>query len=132
MCEKNISVSVEIGEKKSESDVTPRGRKIMGRKGIGKFSAFGIAKEIAIESVKDGKTSHFAMNYDELLDKEDERVIELPSLPSTGDVDEGTKITLRYITKFKNRRISIGTIRRGLARRFAVIGQDDFEVVING
>ena len=117
---------------KEQSDVTPRGRKIMGRKGIGKFSAFGIAKEIAIESVRDGKTSHFAMNYDELLYKEDERVIELPSLPSTRDVDKGTKITLRYITKFKNRRISIGTIRRGLARRFAVIGQDDFEVVING
>lgn len=120
---------------KEESDETPPplNRKIMGRKGIGKFSAFGIAKEIIVESVKDGKISHFAMNYDELLEKEDERVIELPSLPATGDVDEGTRITLRYITKFKNRRIAIGTIRRGLARRFAVIGQQhNFEVVING
>ena len=44
-------------------------RKIMGRKGIGKFSAFGIAKEIDVESVKDGEVSHFSMNYDELLKK---------------------------------------------------------------
>ncbi len=45
----------------------------------------------------------------------------------------GTKITLRYFTKFKNRRIPIDTIRRGLARRFAVIGEKhNFEVIING
>ena len=116
-------------------DVTssPYYRKIMGRKGIGKFSAFGIAKEIDVESVKDGEVSHFRMNYDELLEKAADRSIEFQPLDSTGTVSEGTKITLRYITKFKNRRISIAIIRRGLARRFAVIGtQQNFEVVING
>ena len=120
---------------KEQSDETPPPlkRKIMGRKGIGKLSAFGIAKEIVVESVKDGTVSHFRMNYDELLKKAEERIIELPQLPATGTVSKGTKITLRYITKFKNRRISIGIIRRGLARRFAVIGtQQNFEVVING
>ena len=117
-----------------KTDLTPgkNGRKVMGRKGIGKFSAFGIAKEIDVESVHNGKTSHFLMNYDKLLEKADERIIELPQLSVTGDVSKGTKITLRYITKFKNRRISIDTLRRGLARRFAVIGGHNFEVVING
>ena len=118
-----------------QSDETPppRCRKIMGRKGIGKFSAFGIAKEIDVESVKDGEVSHFRMNYDELLEKAADRSIEFPPLDSTGTVFKGTKIVLRYITKFKTRSISIERIRRGLARRFAVIGtQQDFEVVING
>lgn len=118
-----------------QSDLTPppHNRKIMGRKGIGKFSAFGIAKEIDIESVKNGEGSHFRMNYDELLEKADEREILFPALPPTGTVSKGTKITLRHITKFKSRRISIPRIRRGLARRFAVIGaQQGFEVVING
>ena len=118
-----------------QSDKTPlpHTRKVMGRKGIGKFSAFGIAKEIVVESVKEGTVSHFRMNYDELLKKADERIIELPRLPSTETVFEGTKITLKYLTKFKNRRIPISTIRRGLARRFAVIGaMEKFEVVING
>ena len=120
---------------KERSDETPPPlkRKIMGRKGIGKLSAFGIAKEIVVESVKDAEVSHFRMNYDELLEKEKERVIEFPWLPPTGTVRKGTKVTLKYITKFKNRRISIDIIRRGLARRFAVIGaQQNFEVVING
>lgn len=119
---------------KEQSDETPppHKRKIMGRKGIGKFSVFGIAKEIVVESVKDRDVNHFRMNYDELLEEEDKREIEFPPLAPTGTVYEGTKITLKYITKFKNRRISIDIIRRGLARRFAVIGtQHCFEVVIN-
>ena len=118
-----------------QSDETPppHSRKIMGRKGIGKFSAFGIAKEIDVESVKDGEVSHFRMNYDELLEKADERKIEFPPLDSTNTVSKGTKVTLRHITKFQKRRISIKRIRRGLARRFAVIGaRQNFEVAING
>ena len=116
------------------SDITPKPyeRRIMGRKGIGKFSAFGIAKEIDVESVQNGKTSHLLMNYDALLEKEYERVIHLPQLHPTGTISNGTKIILRNIIRFKNRSISIGRLRRGLARRFAVIGQNDFEVVING
>ena len=121
------------GEEKVDETPLSHERKIMGRKGIGKFSGFGIAKEIDVESVKKGKISHFLMNYDELLKKQKERIIELPQLHPTGTISNGTKITLRNITRFKNRRISISTIRRGLARRFAVIGaMENFEVVING
>ena len=117
----------------SETTPPPRNRRIMGRKGIGKFSAFGIAKEIAVESVKDGEISHFCMNYDRILEKAEERRILFPPLSPTGKVSEGTRITLRHITKFRNRRISTDIIQRGLARRFAVIGaQQGFEVVING
>ena len=119
-------------QEKSEETPAPYKRKIMGRKGIGKFSAFGIAKEIVIESVKDSEVSHFRMNYDELLEQEKEREIEFPPLAPTGTVSKGTKITLRYITKFKTRSIQIKTIRRRLARRFSVIGpQQDFEIIIN-
>ena len=53
-------------------------------------------------------------------------------MPPTGTVDEGTKITLRRFTKFNSRRIPIIRLRRGLARRFSIIGgQDNFEVIIN-
>ena len=116
-----------------KADRTPARRPIMGRKGIGKFSAFGIAKEIAVESVKDGEVSHFRMNYDELLENAENREIELPQLSPTGDVSKGTTVTLRHITKFQTRSIPIDMLRRRLARRFAVIGaQHNFEVIING
>ena len=120
-------------EEKADRTPSPACRRIMGRKGIGKFSAFGIAREIAVESVKNGEVSHFRMNYDELLEKAENREIELPSEDATGTVTKGTTVTLRHLTKFQTRRISIDTLRRGLARRFAVIGaQNNFEVVING
>ena len=111
----------------------PFDRPIMGRKGIGKFSAFGIAKEIEIESVSDGECSRFVMDYDKMLDGATRRRAEFMPLAPTGNVTSGTAITLRQITKFKTRSISLTTLRRGLARRFATVGpQHNFDIVING
>ena len=130
--EKYLRIGRDRREKGQDGDRTlRRNRKVMGRKGIGKFSGFGIAKEIVIESVKDEENSHFKMNYEELIADKDKRSIEFDPLPPTGEVHQGTKITLKYITIYHTRSIQIGDIRRGLARRFSVIGHDDFEVVIN-
>ena len=120
-------------KEQSEETPPPHKRRIMGRKGIGKFSGFGIAKEIVIESAKDEDVSHFRMTYGELLAKTGTQEIEFPSLSPTGTVHQGTEITLKHITKFKSRSISIDRIRQGLARRFSVIdAKEKFEVVING
>lgn len=120
---------------KEGSDQTPPplNRKIMGRKGIGKFSAFGISKAIEIESVCEGECSRFVMDYDKMLDSANRRQAEFAPLPSTGNVTVGTTITLRRITKFKTRSISLKQLRRRLARRFAVVGEDSsFDIIING
>ena len=117
----------------SDETPGPLRRKVMGRKGIGKFSSFGIAREIEIESVKDGEISRLKMNYDAMLEQAATRSIEFPALPPTGTLAEGTRITLRKFTKFNRRSIAIARLRKGLARRFSVIGgTNDFEVVING
>ena len=116
----------------NEKTPTPYERDIMGRKGIGKFSAFGIAEEITIESSNGKDVAHFKMNYSELLEEEDNQEIKFPPLPPTGEVQIGTQITLKCITKFKTRPIQITTLRRALARRFAVIADQYFEVLING
>ena len=132
--DKYLLIGRDRREKGQDGDRTQcKNRKVMGRKGIGKFSGFGIAKEIVIESVKDEETSHFRMNYEELIAKKNNRSIEFDPLLSTGDVLKGTKIILKYITIYHTRSIPIVKIRQGLARRFAVIGkQEEFEVIING
>lgn len=124
---------------KMERTPEPHDRPIMGRKGIGKFSAFGIAKEIEIESTCNDRVSRFVMDYDEMLEstqqlERDQRPrAEFPPLAPTGDVSQGTMITLRRITKFRTRPIPLASLRRGLARRFAIIGEKwQFEVIING
>lgn len=110
----------------------PLDRPVMGRKGIGKFSGFGIAGEVEIETIKDGVVSRFKMNYADLEAAADKRTITFPPLPATGTVTKGTKVTLRSITKFRTHKISIDHLRRGLARRFSVIGvAHKFKLVIN-
>lgn len=127
-----------VGRDRRESESTertpaPYERQIMGRKGIGKFSAFGIAKELEIESACNDGASRFVMDYDKMLEGASRYHAEFPPLPPTGTVSQGTMITLRRITKFRNRQISLKPLRRKLARRFAVIGeQEQFEVIING
>ena len=118
---------------KTERTPAPHKRLIMGRKGIGKFSAFGIAKEIEIESACDDGVSRFLMDYDKMHESASRRRAKFPPLAPTGDVSQGTTITLRRITKFRTRRIPLASLRRGLARRFAVIGEKwQFKVIING
>ena len=127
-----------VGRDRRENEGTdqtpaPLSRPIMGRKGIGKFSAFGIAKELGIESASKGATSRFVMDYDEMLANAAHRHAEFPPLEPTGSVTEGTTIRLRRIAKYRTRRISLQLLRRGLARRFAIIGsRHRFQVVING
>ena len=50
-----------------ESDPKIPPRRVMGRKGIGKFSPFGIAKEIEVATVRQGVTSRFVMDYDAIM-----------------------------------------------------------------
>lgn len=114
-------------------DESGGGRRVMGRKGIGKFCGFGIAEEIEIESIRDGETSRFIMNYESLRSAASKREITFEPLNPTGGVQEGTRVTLRGIKKYRTRSISIPQLRRGLARRFSVIAPEhDFEVVVNG
>jgi HSP90 family molecular chaperone len=108
-------------------DITLGGRQVMGRKGIGKLSGFGIATEIEVESVRDGEVSRFRMNLEELREAAEKREIRMPALEPTGTVTHGTKITLRHIGKYRTRSIAIPQLRRGIARRFAVVG-DGFEI----
>lgn len=115
-----------------EASPSPFCRKIMGRKGIGKFSAFGIAREIEIESIRDGDHSRFVMDYDKMLEAVNDRRASFEPLPPTDQVRTGTRIALRKLTKFRKRGIAVDALRRGIARRFSVVAaKNDFEVVVN-
>ena len=131
--EKYVVTGRDRREEEGKNTTTcPIHRKVMGRKGIGKFSSFGVAKEIEIESVKNREISRLIMNYDDMLAKAPDQSIKFEALDPTGNVTQGTRITLRKFTKFNKRRIPIGTLRRGIARRFSIIGgENNFDIVIN-
>lgn len=47
-------------------DETDSGRKVLGKKGLGKLSMFGIGRKITVTTIKDGIKNSFVMSYDEI------------------------------------------------------------------
>ena len=132
----------EIGEKylrvgrkrrvKEGGDQTPNSRNVMGRKGIGKLSVFGIAKRAEIKTVSSGKASVFQMDVDDMLSEAQRSGKYMPkTIAANEETDEGdgTTITLTNLTR-KNP-IDAQAVKRGIARHFSVIG-DGFQVSVNG
>jgi uncharacterized protein (TIGR02391 family) len=82
------------------TQTTQKGRKIIGKKGIGKLSFFGITKEIEISTKKGGKENSFIMNWDDIK-KEDNIYHPGILLRDNNYVGEGhgTKIVLKNIQR---------------------------------
>ena len=119
----------------TESDKTPEGRPIMGRKGLGKLSLFSIADIIEVRSFKDKKAHGLKMNVADMRKAlKANKVSYSPSVLPKKDVKikKGTEITLRKITRPKLFD-SLSVLRTQLARRFSVIGEGfKFMVNVNG
>ena len=118
-----------------ETDKTPMGRFVMGRKGLGKLSLFSIAQTIEVQSAK-GRARHgLTMNLAEIekaLRANKTMYLPRPMESKYVKVKKGTAITLTDIKKHVFER-SIVALRTQLARRFSVIGERfDFKVVLNG
>lgn len=90
---------------KNETDESPGGRKVIGKKGLGKLSFFGIAHEIEITTVKDNKKNSFVMDWGSIMAKENEEggienyEPEILILDEETQDDNGTTVTLRRIQR---------------------------------
>ena len=106
---------------------TPKGRRPMGRKGIGKLSLFSISNTLEIETVKDGQKSAFLMRLDKIREMARRHggvgTYEPEILPADGiDFRHGTRITLDHL----RRRLTLRTtqaLKKRVARRFSIIGE---------
>ena len=111
-----------------ESDVTPKhGRKIIGKKGLGKLSFFGIAHEIKISTRKDGKENIFRMNWEAIKKEEKEYEPEIIKRDQACQPEKhGTKITLRAMQRKSD--FSAEDLANSLSKMFIV--EPDFEIKI--
>ena len=111
-----------------ESDVTPKhGRKIIGKKGLGKLSFFGIAPEIKISTRKDGKENIFQMNWEDIKKEEKEYEPEIIKRDQVCQPEKhGTKITLRAIQRKSD--FPAEDLANSLSKMFIV--EPDFEIKI--
>lgn len=112
-------------------DTTEKGRPMMGRKGLGKLSAFGIASEIELRTIRDSKAVCIRLDYElmKAWPKETpyEPEVVVARTGSTSDPN-GTEVKIGKLHRC--RQIDHVLVRRDLARRFTVIG-DEFKVFVN-
>ncbi len=113
-------------------------RPLMGRKGIGKFAGFGIARYIRVDTVSAATKEHTIFELDrETIRKGDSYVDNtgltidiIPSEPGTHR-ERGTIITLSCLQIAK--RIPVDQFRASLARRFILnTTADEFIVKVDG
>ncbi len=109
-------------------------RRVTGRKGLGKLSAFGVATEIDVRSIQNGHAVCLRLNYDKIRDwvktnpgEDFQPELIIDQSGKTKDKN-GVCVTLRKL--HRNRAINADDLRRGLARRLSFIGVG-FEVTVN-
>lgn len=114
-------------------------RFLMGRKGIGKFAGFGIAKVINVETIsrQTGEKTSFTLDIDKI--RSDEYIGQRIALKNViyekpneaRKANHGTIITLKSLNLDKTPSQSV--FLRGLSRRFILNQQvDNFSIEVNG
>lgn len=102
---------------------SPGGRKVIGKKGLGKLSFFGIAHEIEVRTVQSHKRNSFVMKWDEILSGDD-RDNQRDYSPSILELDEqckdgnGTTIILREIQRISD--FNAETLADNLSKFFMI------------
>jgi len=88
--------------KEGEFD-TPCGRKVTGKKGLGKLSLFGIGKTIIISTCKEGTKTIFTLNWDEMINTPaGEPYKPKFDIMECGENEHGTKIEVLDLKKNYN------------------------------
>jgi len=132
-------LNVGLGRRGDNPDQTsPGGRPVLGRKGIGKFAGFGIAKIIHVETIskQTGEKTSFELNIDKLRGEKyvEEASADIQAQYAQADaariVNAGCTIRLKKLNLGKL--ISPSQFAKSMARRFLLHqGQANFNVHVD-
>ena len=107
------------------AEITPKGRKIIGKKGLGKLSFFGIAHEIEIATKKEGKENIFLMSWEAIKSADREYNPSIIKMDENCSASEhGTRITLRKIQRVTD--FSAEDLANSIAKIFII--DPDFKI----
>lgn len=132
---------LQVGRKRrvvEQTETSPNGRRLHGRKGLGKLAAFGTATILECNTVKAGSTTTFRLDYEHIrkLDPgqdyavEEAERIDWPIDPESGKrLEHGTRIRLTGLSL--RQPLPQPRFITSMARRFA-IATSEMRIVING
>lgn len=125
---------------KANGDTSREGRPVLGRKGIGKFAGFGIAKQIDIETISKitGEKTKFRLDIELLRGTEyistaptDVEVLEYSPPDDSRKAEHGTTVLLRKLNI--SNKPNAGRFKNSMARRFFLAERaDEFKILVNG
>ncbi|PSV26083.1 ATP-binding protein [Photobacterium sp. GB-56] len=108
-----------------------KGRPVIGKKGLGKLSVFGICDEIEVVSIKEGMKNHFIMNLQEIKDSRgNEYSPELLAHNVPTSVPSGTVIKLKQIRRKSG--FSLDDIALSLSKKFIIFSEMVTRITKNG
>jgi len=114
----------------TEDRTSKKGRKVIGKKGLGKLSVFGICDTIEIISVKDGNKNHFKMNLADIKNSKGEYNPELVCEKDSECREEnGTKMILRKIRRKSG--FNLEEIALNLSKKFLIFDQLNTTLKLN-
>jgi len=117
-----------------KTDTTKLKRPIMGRKGIGKLAGFGIANVMEVHTIKDGEAVCILLDFKKMKSWPKEKGDYKPEVINqlTGKTSEknGTEIRIKELLRKTPMRSEF--VRKELARRFTIVTDKKFEVLVNG
>ena len=126
--------------RRTMGDISPKGRMVLGRKGIGKFAGFGIAKKIIVDTTSEetGERTVFALDLDKLQSDEFIQagrhpidILEAHGPDEARKSSHGTKLRLGPLTV--GRPPNVADLAERMARRFVLAASaQSFNVTVNG
>lgn len=110
-------------------------RYVMGRKGIGKLSAFGASSLIIVETKRAGQNyeTRFDLELTKLRNETNLSDVTIPALYKEGvnEKEHGTKVTLAKL-KCDSMKFNLADLEDALSEAFFPIREEEFSIQING
>ncbi|WP_075990101.1 ATP-binding protein [Vibrio fluvialis] len=115
----------------TKQQTSTNGRPVIGKKGLGKLSVFGICDEIEVESIKNGLRNHFTMNLEEIkASKGTEYKPELHAYNEPTKLIPGTTIRLKKIRRKSD--FDLDEIALSLSKKFIIFSEMKTTLSKNG
>jgi len=115
----------------THKETTESGRKVIGKKGLGKLSVFGICDVVEVISIKDGKKNHFIMDLLEIKSSK-QSSYEPTIIEFNKETSEDSKTTLMLKQIRRKTGFDLNSIALSLSKKFLIFDEMTVDLTLNG
>lgn len=117
--------------KSTSKQESNKGRKVIGKKGLGKLSVFGICDTIEVISIKNGLKNHFSMDLSEIRKSKDQSYS--PTIIKKEESTSEESGTILHLKKIRRKSaFDLNKIALSLSKKFLIFDEMDTSLSLNG